>query len=80
MEEQDTIVQQTYPMPASSTNNNTPTTTEQLLDNGQGVIDPEVYFNMNKPPANLGEFEEKLTAFVDHHQKLGNRVVFITVS
>ncbi|KAI9246047.1 DNA/pantothenate metabolism flavoprotein [Phascolomyces articulosus] len=76
MEDQNTIVHQTYPMPASSTT--TATTTEQLLDNGQGVIDPEVYFSMNKPPANLPEFEEKLTAFVDHHQKLGNRVVLIT--
>ncbi|KAI8141947.1 DNA/pantothenate metabolism flavoprotein [Fennellomyces sp. T-0311] len=70
MEGRDTIVKQTYPMPASSA--------EQLLDNGQGVIDPEVYFSMNKPPANLGEFEEKLTGFVDHHEKLGTRVVLIT--
>lgn len=70
----DTIVQQTYPMAPSST-----TTTDQLLDNGQGVIDPEVYFQMNKPPANLPDFEAKLTAFVDHHEQLGSRIVFITV-
>lgn len=52
---------------------------EYILDNNQGVIDPDVYFRINKPPANLPEFETKLTAFVDYHQQLNNRVVFITV-
>ncbi|KAG0749514.1 hypothetical protein G6F57_000983 [Rhizopus arrhizus] len=51
---------------------------EYILDNNQGVIDPDVYFRINKPPANLPEFETKLTAFVDYHQQLDNRVVFIT--
>ncbi|KAG1049378.1 hypothetical protein G6F46_007041 [Rhizopus delemar] len=51
---------------------------EYILDNNQGVIDPDVYFRINKPPANLPEFETKLTAFVDYHQQLNNRVVFIT--
>ncbi|KAI9490144.1 DNA/pantothenate metabolism flavoprotein [Zychaea mexicana] len=65
-------------MPASATSASTANSEEQLLDNGQGVIDPEVYFSMNRPPANLGEFEEKLTAFVDHHEKVGTRMVLIT--
>ncbi|KAI8374619.1 DNA/pantothenate metabolism flavoprotein [Radiomyces spectabilis] len=69
MEKQETLVPtQSFPMPPS----------DQLVDDEQGVIDPEVYFQMNKPPANLPEFEAKLTAFVDYHQKLGNRLVFIT--
>lgn len=51
-----------------------------ILDNGQGVIDPDVYFQLNKPPASLPEFESKLTAFVEYHQRLDNKIVFITVS
>ncbi|CEI87330.1 hypothetical protein RMCBS344292_01747 [Rhizopus microsporus] len=49
-----------------------------ILDNGQGVIDPDVYFQLNKPPASLPEFESKLTAFVEYHQRLDNKIVFIT--
>ncbi|CAO3616990.1 unnamed protein product [Cunninghamella blakesleeana] len=62
-------VQQTYPTPASD---------QQLLDNGQGVIDPNVFFEMNAPPNNLADCEQKLEAFVDYHQQKKNRVVFIT--
>lgn len=50
-----------------------------ILDNGQGVIDPDVYFEINEPPADLTLFEDKLNAFVDYHQKAGSKVVFITV-
>lgn len=50
-----------------------------ILDNGQGVIDPDVYFEINEPPADLTIFEDKLNAFVDYHQKAGSKVVFITV-
>ncbi|KAI8086106.1 DNA/pantothenate metabolism flavoprotein [Halteromyces radiatus] len=53
-------------------------TTEQLLDNGQGVIDPDVFFKMNSPPANLKDFETKLEQFVDYHQEKKTRLVFIT--
>lgn len=53
---------------------------ETILDNGQGVIDFDVYFEMNEPPANLPEFEEKLNAFVEYHKATNNKVVFITVS
>lgn len=53
---------------------------EPILDNGQGVIDPDVYFQINEPPADLPEFESKLNAFVDYHKELGSKVVFITVS
>ncbi|ORZ23361.1 DNA/pantothenate metabolism flavo protein [Absidia repens] len=53
-------------------------TADQLLDNGQGVIDPDVFFEMNTPPTNLPEFEAKLEAFVDYHQKNKTRLVFIT--
>lgn len=74
MSRRDSIPQQTYPMSPS------PSSAQDLLDNGQGVIDPEVYFQMNKPPANLAEFEEKLSAFVDYHYQQGNRVVLITAS
>ncbi|CDS06804.1 hypothetical protein LRAMOSA09329 [Lichtheimia ramosa] len=59
-----------YLMPATSG--------EQLLDNGQGIIDPDVYFNTNKPPADLDRFEERLSAFVEYHRQLGTRVVLIT--
>ncbi|KAG0170432.1 hypothetical protein DFQ28_002194 [Apophysomyces sp. BC1034] len=51
---------------------------DQILDNGQGVIDPDVYFQMNNPPANLPEYEAKLNAFVTYHQQQGSRLVFIT--
>ncbi|GAA5811582.1 hypothetical protein MFLAVUS_005021 [Mucor flavus] len=51
---------------------------ETILDNGQGVIDFDVYFEMNEPPANLPEFEEKLNAFVEYHKATDNKVVFIT--
>ncbi|KAF7728807.1 hypothetical protein EC973_005433 [Apophysomyces ossiformis] len=51
---------------------------DRILDNGQGVIDPDVYFQMNKPPANLPEFEAKLNAFVTFHEQQGSRLVFIT--
>ncbi|KAF1800949.1 DNA/pantothenate metabolism flavoprotein [Mucor lusitanicus] len=51
---------------------------EPILDNGQGVIDPDVYFQINEPPADLPEFESKLNAFVDYHKELGSKVVFIT--
>lgn len=53
---------------------------DTILDNGQGVIDFDVYFQNNEPPANLPEFEAKLTAFVDFHQQQGNKVVLVTVS
>lgn len=53
---------------------------EPILDNGQGVIDPDVYFQINKPPADLPDFEAKLSAFVDYHKEKDNKVVFITVS
>lgn len=53
---------------------------ETILDNGQGVIDFDFYFEMNEPPANLPEFEEKLNAFVEYHKATDNKVVFITVS
>lgn len=53
---------------------------ETILDNGQGVIDFDVYFQINEPPANLPEFEDKLNAFVDYHKATDNKVVFITVS
>lgn len=53
---------------------------EPILDNGQGVIDPDVYFQINKSPADLPEFEAKLSAFIDYHQQKNNKVVFITVS
>ncbi|KAI9485945.1 MAG: DNA/pantothenate metabolism flavoprotein [Benjaminiella poitrasii] len=55
-----------------------PTSDESILDNGQGVIDPDVYFQINQPPANLAEFETKLSAFVDYHKEKGHRIVFIT--
>ncbi|ORZ00356.1 DNA/pantothenate metabolism flavo protein [Syncephalastrum racemosum] len=71
MDKRDSIAQQTFPMPPSPS-------AEQLLDNGQGVIDPDVYFEMNKPPANLPDFEEKLNAFVDYHNDKGTRMVLIT--
>ncbi|KAI9311670.1 DNA/pantothenate metabolism flavoprotein [Dichotomocladium elegans] len=51
---------------------------EQILDNGQGVIDPDVYFRTNKPPANLAQFEAELSAFVSFHQRAGTRVVLIS--
>jgi phosphopantothenate-cysteine ligase len=54
--------------------------TQTLLDNGQGVIDPDVYFQINKPPSDLPDFEQRLNAFVDYHEKLKTRVVFVTVS
>jgi hypothetical protein len=63
-------IQQTYQMPTAD---------QQLLDNGQGVIDPDVFFELNTPPSNLADFESKLTAFVDYHQKKNTRLVFITV-
>lgn len=55
-----------------------PSQNKPILDNGQGVIDFDVYFQVNKAPANLPEFEAKLTAFVEYHQKNNNKVVFIT--
>ncbi|KAI8979555.1 DNA/pantothenate metabolism flavoprotein [Mycotypha africana] len=58
---------------AISTKGETP-----ILDNGQGVIDPDVYFEVNKAPADLPEFEEKLNAFVDYHKAKNNNVVLIT--
>lgn len=61
-------------VPISSASN------EPILDNGQGVIDPDVYFEINEPPADLPEFESKLNAFVDYHKEAGSKVVFITVS
>lgn len=57
-----------------------PIQSKPILDNGQGVIDFDVYFQEHKAPANLPEFEAKLTAFVEYHQKNDNKVVFITVS
>ncbi|KAG1442397.1 hypothetical protein G6F56_011077 [Rhizopus delemar] len=51
---------------------------ETILDNGQGVIDFDVYFQINKPPASLPEFESKLSAFVEYHERLDNKVVLIT--
>lgn len=63
-------VQQTYPTPASD---------QQLLDNGQGVIDPDVFFKMNAPPKNLADCEQKLEAFVEYHQQKKSRIVLITV-
>ncbi|KAG1079546.1 hypothetical protein G6F42_023711 [Rhizopus arrhizus] len=60
-------------VPISNTSSNEP-----ILDNGQGVIDPDVYFQINEPPADLPEFESKLNAFVDYHEELGSKVVFIT--
>jgi hypothetical protein len=63
-------IQQTYQMPTAD---------QQLLDNGQGVIDPDVFFELNTPPSNLAAFESKLTAFVDYHQEKNTRLVFITV-
>ncbi|SAM01743.1 hypothetical protein [Absidia glauca] len=62
-------IQQTYQMPTAD---------QQLLDNGQGVIDPDVFFELNTPPSNLADFESKLTAFVDYHQEKNTRLVFIT--
>lgn len=56
-----------------------PIPNEPILDNGQGVIDPDVYFQINEAPADLPEFEAKLTAFVEYHKEQGNKVVFITV-
>ncbi|KAI9021674.1 DNA/pantothenate metabolism flavoprotein [Phycomyces nitens] len=53
-------------------------TSDPILDNGLGVIDPDVYFEMNKPPANLPEFETKLKEFVKIHEAKGSRLVFIT--
>jgi phosphopantothenate-cysteine ligase len=53
---------------------------EPILDNGQGVIDPDVYFQLNEAPADLPEFDAKLSAFVDYHKEKDNKVVFITVS
>lgn len=73
MDKRDSIAQQTFPMPPSPS-------ADQLLDNGQGVIDPDVYFEMNKPPANLPDFEDKLNAFVDYHKDKGTRMVLITAS
>lgn len=67
---EDTPIQQTYQMPTAD---------QQLLDNGQGVIDPDVFFELNTPPSNLAAFESKLTAFVDYHQEKNTRLVFITV-
>lgn len=58
----------------------TPVPSEPILDNGQGVIDPDVYFQINKSPADLPEFESKLSAFIDYHKEKNNKVVFITVS
>ena len=58
----------------------TNTTYEPILDNGQGVIDPDVYFQINQPPADLPEFESKLSAFIDYHKEKQSKVVFITVS
>ncbi|KAI7900016.1 DNA/pantothenate metabolism flavoprotein [Cokeromyces recurvatus] len=55
-----------------------PASDNSILDNGQGVIDPDVYFQINQPPANLSEFETKLSAFVDLHKEQGNKVVLIT--
>ncbi|KAI8362790.1 DNA/pantothenate metabolism flavoprotein [Blakeslea trispora] len=56
----------------------TTTTYEPILDNGQGVIDPDVYFQINQPPVDLPEFESKLSAFVDYHKEKQSKVVFIT--
>ncbi|OBZ89690.1 Phosphopantothenate--cysteine ligase CAB2 [Choanephora cucurbitarum] len=56
----------------------TNTTYEPILDNGQGVIDPDVYFQINQPPADLPEFESKLSAFIDYHKEKQSKVVFIT--
>jgi len=50
----------------------------QLLDNGQGVIDPDTYFETNSPPHNLAEFESKTTEFVNYHGERGTPVVLIT--
>ncbi|KAI7891130.1 DNA/pantothenate metabolism flavoprotein [Mucor mucedo] len=55
-----------------------PTPVIPILDNGQGVIDPDVYFEINEPPADLAQFEDKLNAFVDFHKEAGSKVVFIT--
>ncbi|KAI8889961.1 DFP-domain-containing protein, partial [Backusella circina FSU 941] len=52
--------------------------TQTILDNGQGVIDPDVYFQINKAPSDLPDFEQRLNAFVDYHDKLGTRVVLVT--
>lgn len=57
-----------------------PIQNKPILDNGQGVIDFDVYFQVNQAPANLPEFDAKLTAFVEYHQQNNNKVVFITVS
>ncbi|CAM0141265.1 unnamed protein product [Umbelopsis sp. WA50703] len=50
----------------------------QLLDNGQGVIDPDTYFQNNSPPSNLADFEEKASAFVKYHAERNTPVVLIT--
>ncbi|CEP11347.1 hypothetical protein [Parasitella parasitica] len=60
----------TVPIPTNSN--------EPILDNGQGVIDPDVYFQINESPADLPEFESKLNTFVDFHKSKGSNVVFIT--
>ncbi|KAI8639501.1 DNA/pantothenate metabolism flavoprotein [Parasitella parasitica] len=60
----------TVPIPTNSN--------EPILDNGQGVIDPDVYFQINDPPADLPAFESMLNAFVDFHKEKGSKVVFIT--
>lgn len=52
----------------------------QLLDNGQGVIDPDTYFETNSPPPNLNEYDEKTSEFVKYHGARGTPVVLITVS
>lgn len=51
-----------------------------ILDNGQGVIDPDVYFEINEPPADLSQFEDRLNAFVEYHKTAKSKVAFITVS
>ncbi|KAI8576401.1 hypothetical protein K450DRAFT_257113 [Umbelopsis ramanniana AG] len=49
-----------------------------LLDNGQGVIDPDTYFETNSPPSNLNEYDEKTSEFVKYHGARGTPVVLIT--
>ncbi|OZJ05464.1 hypothetical protein BZG36_01661 [Bifiguratus adelaidae] len=51
---------------------------QHLLDNGQGVIDPDTYFEIQTPPPNLAQDEAKVRDFVKYNLAKNNRLVLVT--
>lgn len=50
-----------------------------ILEDGQGVIDPDTYFQRHSAPKNLAENESRIREFVNFHLETDRRVVLVTV-